>query len=1234
MEQKKKRRLLKPLIALIAVMVFFISGVFANLALKKTEVQASEHPIKNMLDKNGCSFKINDEEVDDSKLYKQGDPFVYTLYWNVPMSKDGSSITYNVGDTFSLDLPDFLIASLESTDIVLKDKNNTDQVRGRAILQNGKMTVTYLDDTYRLSDLFSKIELEGKITSRWYDNLGEDGGAVDLGYKTVNMKIQRDTTKDAITIEKSEGKRDISKKTQQYSLKITSAGPNTNIVVDDIMGDYLTYKTGSIKLYKDSNLTQEYQGTYSSNENADSHRFQLTIGSMKDREEIYVAYEANLGNELLALEDNGNSKKYWGQDLLVNNTASVKSDEHTDSSTSSRAIRADVSLLSKSGTYNASDKNIKWTIRVNNGSDKVNLNGTTLKDEMLNDWVKIPDDASVTIKDVTNNTVVNTITGQTLKNGYTFGDTDHAYVFEYTSTVDAAKIPVGYTTTVKNKATITYEGKDYSTEASANVGDTSSEKMIQKSAGDMVYDSTNQVTTIDWTSTILVPAGGLKDVVLKDSTTVENWRFNHKVDISSISATLDGKPYTFENTPQENGSGFRISISNLPNEQDKNIKFILHYKTYICNGSMNKITEPLSNVIDSTQTFRNRIEMTAKDENNLDINSTQAEASKQYFVLMKKEYKANGSWDSVISKNLENSVWDIYVETSKIQELITSGEINPHNYVVIKDTLPNEIAYSDADFKAYVSDDTYKNLNIEPTINGKEISWKIPVEKLNTVVGKLHIRLGTKLDGSYDTWNDENEVQNTAELFVDDNTEPIGKSVAKGHQKKPKDIISKTLKYDKSTAPNMEFDVIVNPTRDYLLGSAPNNMLNIEDRLGDSLIFNEDSLKVYINDGAEKTMTELAGSDNRYSYNYNPVTNTISLTVPDGVKVNLKYTAKVKENAGEHVADGSNTVQITGINAADGTKSVNYSADALNSAGAAGTDEMQLTVYKYENGDETKPLVGSRFQLYDTNYEETTKRVTKKNLLIDEKTSAKTGYINFKTIDESKKLTYDVIFELKEVAAPSGYMLDDTPIYVVFPKDETFPDEIIGEDGKSYPLKKAENSSKSYEVKFPNTSIKVPAIDEQKGSLTIHKYDYSGSEGVAGTGESTDKVPEDAVGLNGVTFKLYKVADIVQEDKGTRYKINDTVKGVLEKTDNYIDLNTDVTKFINEATGDAKSELNISSSDIHQVTTATDLGNDGIAKLTNLDIGVYLVIETDAPAKVTKKNRAIFGISAYDKSSR
>ena len=123
-------------------------------------------------------------------------------------------------------------------------------------------------------------------------------------------------------------------------------------------------------------------------------------------------------------------------------------------------------------------------------------------------------------------------------------------------------------------------------------------------------------------------------------------------------------------------------------------------------------------------------------------------------------------------------------------------------------------------------------------------------------------------------------------------------------------------------------------------------------------------------------------------------------------------------------------------------------------------------------------------------------------------------------------------------------------------------------------------------------------IDESKrGSLTIHKYEYNGDEEIPGTGEEGNQTPSDAKPLKGAGFTIYKVVDL---DGMTAYYDKDPES--LPSVDEYVDSETGAIKeeFANTKVG-------------NQIVT----GTNGIAAFTNLDLGFYVVIETQKPDSVT-----------------
>ena len=131
-------------------------------------------------------------------------------------------------------------------------------------------------------------------------------------------------------------------------------------------------------------------------------------------------------------------------------------------------------------------------------------------------------------------------------------------------------------------------------------------------------------------------------------------------------------------------------------------------------------------------------------------------------------------------------------------------------------------------------------------------------------------------------------------------------------------------------------------------------------------------------------------------------------------------------------------------------------------------------------------------------------------------------------------------------------------------------------------------------------------IDTTKtGSLTIHKYEYNGTDTThKGTGSESDTMPENAKPLEGAGFTLYKVADV---DKLTSYY--STNPTTLPNVNNYVDANGKIKE--------AYSGTIVGTKVGTEVKTEVKTGADGTAAFTGLELGFYVVIETTTPDKVT-----------------
>ena len=122
---------------------------------------------------------------------------------------------------------------------------------------------------------------------------------------------------------------------------------------------------------------------------------------------------------------------------------------------------------------------------------------------------------------------------------------------------------------------------------------------------------------------------------------------------------------------------------------------------------------------------------------------------------------------------------------------------------------------------------------------------------------------------------------------------------------------------------------------------------------------------------------------------------------------------------------------------------------------------------------------------------------------------------------------------------------------------------------------------------------KMPTIDTtKKGSITINKYE----------GDDTTKP------LEGVTFTIYKIADLEQGSNTVELKYKSLITGVnITSETKYNDIKSGVDSKIADGSLTGTS-----------ATTVMESGK-ATAKFTELDLGIYLVEETKAPSQVVNK---------------
>ena len=136
----------------------------------------------------------------------------------------------------------------------------------------------------------------------------------------------------------------------------------------------------------------------------------------------------------------------------------------------------------------------------------------------------------------------------------------------------------------------------------------------------------------------------------------------------------------------------------------------------------------------------------------------------------------------------------------------------------------------------------------------------------------------------------------------------------------------------------------------------------------------------------------------------------------------------------------------------------------------------------------------------------------------------------------------------------------------------------------------------------PATTTPQDVWTQDTGSITIHKYEYNGQVKQDSTGEASDvnNLPEGAKALEGATFSIYKVKD--REELRAYY--NGDAKNPAAKVT--------VDTYLNDKKDGIKAGQ--SYSDPVGVETTT---KEGLATFDDLALGLYVVVETGTPDKVT-----------------
>lgn len=308
-------------------------------------------------------------------------------------------------------------------------------------------------------------------------------------------------------------------------------------------------------------------------------------------------------------------------------------------------------------------------------------------------------------------------------------------------------------------------------------------------------------------------------------------------------------------------------------------------------------------------------------------------------------------------------------------------------------------------------------------------------------------------------------------------------------------ILDKTnIHNDKS--PKIDYTITANEYGQTLLKNTTDKLTLVDD-LDENLVLDPDSIKA-------KNIKN--NSDVPIETKYDPEKNILEIQIPDGTPVQIQYSCKVKAAPNAEIPLVSNRVywknyaQTGGVN----NEIKQFSCD-LNASGTTVTEtHPQLKIIKYD--DTLKRLSGAEFEIHECKLENNEIKHTSKNPITV--TSGADGTVIIPT--DKFPMDFNIIYEVKETKTVDGYILDNTPYYIMRAKKEDSRD--YSDYVKKY-IEYQNSKDKHYIVAYDKDYFLVKIYNAQQGITVKKEFRNNAAE--------TDKNPVSGT----YKFGLYNNAD-------------------------------------------------------------------------------------------------------------
>lgn len=287
------------------------------------------------------------------------------------------------------------------------------------------------------------------------------------------------------------------------------------------------------------------------------------------------------------------------------------------------------------------------------------------------------------------------------------------------------------------------------------------------------------------------------------------------------------------------------------------------------------------------------------------------------------------------------------------------------------------------------------------------------------------------------------------------------------------------------------------------LSTKDGTTLTLIDKLSSTLILDTETIKV-INSKTGALVTDYTASLD--------ADNTLKIVIPRNVPVTITYTTTV--NAPPRQAVGfSNEAYWEHYSPSSGTKveenSYSYAAGGTVTTG----NNIKLKIIKKDQNNLSATLRGAEFEMVPCTVE--------KGQIKDNTDKMWTGTTNNKGeilfgegSDQNHAMDYNTIYKVTETKAPSGYVADSEPIYIMVPRKDDgasdYPDYV-----KQW-MKMEDSKTRKPLINIQYQSIYELTVLNHKGEITVEKKfkDPGGHDANPVSGTYTFGLYENADGTN------------------------------------------------------------------------------------------------------------------------